>query len=598
MHLKISFFKLFIYLFFFIFHHIIIAQEKKDESEKYYEKAIQLLEKDKNEEALENLNKAIGLNPSYYDAIFARGFFCQQTNQIEQAVKDYELLNRLYPSKIDPLIGLGQILLEDEQYEKAEEKFLLAYEIDSTDIYALNNLGVFYYVTDFYDDAMFFLDKGLKYKENDEISLFYRAKTFIAMENFEAAKKDIENLLSKNPKDNETKKLQMDFYFQQKKYDETIKIAEELRKNDVSFSLDNFLLIGKALMFQKKYKEALDYLEMPDKPQDAEIYHYRAKAKFKIKEFKDALNDIDSALVLTPKNDISRDNMLYDRAIIYHQQNKIKEAEKDYLEAIYLTPELYKVTPTQIENHILLGEANKILLLDKKQKPKIDSVLVLAYIERAELYLGEQKYPEAMLQTHEAMVLDSLNSKVFTIRGMARAMQQDYPKALKDLEKAENLSKNKDLGQIYYVKGVLYREQNDLINAKKTFEKATQQKPQIADYWAELAHSESELKDYQNALLHIEKAISLDNDEAEFYLDKSIYLYHLKNYEKSLEDCKKALELDNQNPFIYYQRALIYYEMKKYSEAADDLDIVLENFPEDEKSKQLLEECSKKITKK
>ncbi len=575
---------------------MIIAQEKKSEPEQYYQKAIQLLEKDKNEEALDNLNKAIGLNPSYYDAIFARGFFYQETNQIENAVKDYELLNHLYPSKIDPLIGLGQILLEDEQYEKAEDKFLDALQIDSTDVDVLNNLGSFYYITDFYDDALFFLNQATKLKTNNEIALFYRAKTFMAISNFDAAKSDIDNLLKINPKDEETKKLQMEFYFQQKKYDETIKMAEELRKNDVSFSLDNFLLAGKALMFQKKYKEALDYLEMPYKPQDADIYHYRAKAKFKMKEYKEALNDIDSALVLTPKNDISRDNMLYDRAIIYHQKNNIKEAEKDYLDALYLTPELHKVTPKQIEDNILLGEANKILFLDKKQKTKIDSVCVLAYLERAESYLAEQMYPEAMLQTHEAMMLDSLNAKVFTIRGMARAMQQDYQKALKDLEKAEKLSKNKDIAQIYYVKGVLFREQNDLQNAKKTFEKATQEKPQIADYWAELAHSESELKEYQNALLHIEKAISLDNDESEFYLDKATYLYHLKNYDKSLEECKKALALDNENPFIYHQRALNYYEMKKYNEAADDLDIVLDNFPDDEKSMQLLEECNKKIT--
>lgn len=593
---KIYFVFLF-FIFLFIKNSNIIAQEKKSEEEKYYQKAIELLEKDKNDEALENLNKAIGISPSYYDALFARGFLFQETAQTDKAAKDYELLNHLYPSKNPPLIGLGQVLLEDEQYEKAEDKFLSAYENDSTDIDVLNCLGSFYYITDLYQDAIDFLNQAIKIAPNNEVALFYRAKTYIATEKFELAKIDIDNLLKINPKDDETKKLQMDFYFQQKKYEQCSQVANELRKNDVLFSLDNFLLAGKSLLFQKKYKEALDFLETPDKPQDAEIYHYKAKAKFKIQDYKGAMNDIDSALVLTSKNDISRDNILYDKAIIHYQQKEIKEAEKNYLEALYFTPELYKVTQKQIEENILLGEANKILFLDKKQKAKIDSVAVLAYLERAESYLAQQYYPEAMLATHEAMILDSLNSKVFTIRGMARAMQQEYEKALKDLEKAEKLTKNKDLAQIFYIKGVLYREQNDFVNAKKVFEKATTEKPQIADYWAELAHSESILKDFQNALLHIEKAIELDETETEFYLDKADYLRNLKNYQKSLESCNQAFELDKENPFVYHQRALTYYELKKYNEALDDLEKLLEYFPDDEQAQKLAEDCNKKINK-
>lgn len=587
------------YLFFIllIFQNNSIAQEKKTEQEKYYEKAIQLLEKNKDAEALENLNKAIGIEPSYYDAIFARGFLYQETYEHEKAVKDYELLNHLYPSKIDPLIGLGQILLEDEQYEKAEDKFLLAYEIDSTNTEVLNNLGSFYYIIDLYDDALFFLNQNIKAKPNNEVALFYRAKTYISLEKYDLAKEDILQLLKINPKDEETKKLEMELYFYQKKYEESTKIANELRKNDIRFSLDNFLLAGKSLMFQKKYKEALDFLETPDKPQDADIYHHRAKAKFKIQDYKGAVIDIDSALLLTSKTEITRDNMLYDRAIIKHQQNKIQEAEKDYLEALYCTPELYKITSKEIEENILLGEANKILFLDKKQKSKIDSVRVMAYLERAESYLADGMYPETMLETHEAMQLDSSNVKIFTIRAMARTMQQDYQKAFKDIEKAEKLSKNKDLGQIFYVKGILYREQNDFVNAQKTLEKATQEKPQMANYWADLAYTYSMLKDFKNAILNIEKAILLNKEESEFYLDKAIYLRNLKEYDKSLEECKKAFELDKDNPFVYYERGLNYYEKKQYKTAADDFEKVLEYLPEHEEANKLMEDCNAKINK-
>jgi tetratricopeptide (TPR) repeat protein len=562
-----------------------------DQAKKLYEKAILLLEKEKNDEALENLNKAIGLSPAYYDALFARGFYFQEIGESKKAAQDYALLTTLYPSKIAPFLGLGEIFWEDEQYEKAENYLLDAYQIDSTDIDVLNNLGAFYYTLDLNNDALYYLNQSLIQKKENDFALFYRAKTYLAIQKNDLAEADVNALLKINPKDSDTKKLQMELFLAQKKYEEVVKIAEELKKADVSFTYDDFLIAGKALIAQKKFKEALDYLEVPYKPNDYAIYHYRAKAKFWLQEYKEAINDLDSALILVGNDNIEQDEILYDRSVALFKNSRIKDAEKNYLQALYITPEMKNYTTKEVQEKMLLGEASKILLTNKEDKPKIDSVCVKAFLERAETYLADDMFPEAMLQTHEAMNLDSLNSMVFTLRGMARAMQRDDEKAWKDLEKAEKLTKNQDIAKIFYAKGVLLREQEKLKESKIYFEKATQKKPQIDEYWAELANICFMLQDFNAALQNIEKAILLDKEYPEYYLDRAIYQRNLKNLEKSLEDCNKALALENDNPFAFKERGLTFYEMKKYNEAAQDFEVVLNTFPDDEQTQKLLEEC-------
>jgi tetratricopeptide (TPR) repeat protein len=75
----------------------------------YYNKALMLEISDKNDQALQNLEKAVSLKPNYIEAISALGDLYQKTSQLEKARNEFQTLTKLLPTNIDVAQKLKEI---------------------------------------------------------------------------------------------------------------------------------------------------------------------------------------------------------------------------------------------------------------------------------------------------------------------------------------------------------------------------------------------------------------------------------------------------------------------------------------------------------
>lgn len=126
--------------------------------------------------------------------------------------------------------------------------------------------------------------------------------------------------------------------------------------------------------------------------------------------------------------------------------------------------------------------------------------------------------------------------------------------AVKEAKVAARLAP--DNGQAHFVLGLAQKEQNNLKEAIKSFEKAANSKGQLAPFyqncWLEAAQANMDLKDYKKAVKAYEKAL-------DFGPESSPILYSLGvAYEKSG---------DKVTALAYYEEALEY--TPDYKEAVD-----------------------------
>jgi len=104
-------------------------------------KGLALMKQDKYDEALEEFNKAIEIEPDYLDAIKNKGNTYYYKADIEKALECYELTISKDPSYWSGYNNIGNIYFDQNENDKAEEYYRKAAELCKDDYKPYNNLG-------------------------------------------------------------------------------------------------------------------------------------------------------------------------------------------------------------------------------------------------------------------------------------------------------------------------------------------------------------------------------------------------------------------------------------------------------------------------
>src|SRR5437667_1339690 len=88
---------------------------------KEYEKAVQELKDHNTERAIERLQKSIKLAPDFYNAHLGLGQEYRKTGRLDAAEREFTRAFELNPREGTPLIQLGEIYLEKNNFERAAE---------------------------------------------------------------------------------------------------------------------------------------------------------------------------------------------------------------------------------------------------------------------------------------------------------------------------------------------------------------------------------------------------------------------------------------------------------------------------------------------
>ncbi|MFA5479158.1 MAG: cold shock domain-containing protein [Candidatus Muiribacteriota bacterium] len=215
------------------------------EAEKLYNKALDLVEDNKIDEALDLLIKADKLNPDSLEIKETLAILYNIKGDLDKAFPIYEDIIKKYPDYIYPYVNYINILIAREQTEKAYDIFEKAEELidnelknnpKNHDLYII--ASSIYYQMEFVDEAIMLLYRGIL--ETGFDADFYRELII--------------------------------YYYELGIYEEAIKLAKEALKK-VKKDPTVYLYLGLSLQKMNYLNESLKYLEISKKldPEQPEL---------------------------------------------------------------------------------------------------------------------------------------------------------------------------------------------------------------------------------------------------------------------------------------------------------------------------------------
>ncbi len=165
-----------------------IELDKKDYLS-YYEFGLILDETNKKEVACVMFNKALKINPKFYDAAEALGVSFTSQGNFKKAINVYTSMVKKFPNAYEIYYNIGMLEMELGNYAKAISAFDKCTSINTNLYMAYYNMGKLYFILGKYDDAI------LSYKKIVS-SAVYGPKAYYKMAMIFAIKKEYEKAMA------------------------------------------------------------------------------------------------------------------------------------------------------------------------------------------------------------------------------------------------------------------------------------------------------------------------------------------------------------------------------------------------------------------
>jgi tetratricopeptide (TPR) repeat protein len=276
----------------------------------------------RDEEALQDFNHAIALNPKYDWAIAKRGFIYMLMKRYEEALQDFNRAIELNPKYDWAIAERGLTYRYMEQYEEALQDFNRAIELDPKEAWAIANRGITYRFMERYEEALQDFNRAIELDPKYYWAIAQRGHTYRDMERYEEALQDFNRAVELYPK-------------------EAWAIAAR----------------GHTYRFMGRYEEALQDFNRAIEldPKDAWAIAGRGFIYTLMNRYEEALQDFNCAVELNPKYDWC----LYLRALNYLICDQVDRAKADLNKAIQIAQQGQTQKPNNYQN-TLRGRRNQL----------------------------------------------------------------------------------------------------------------------------------------------------------------------------------------------------------------------------------------------
>jgi tetratricopeptide (TPR) repeat protein len=263
------------------------------------------------------------------------------------------------------------------------------------------------------------------------------------------------------------------------------------------------------------YDEALEAPEIADFV-EASIYSDRGIAKWRSGQTKEAIEDFNKSIQLSPENA----NVYNNRGNALMDLSHPDEAVKDFDRAIALSPNYGA-----------------------------------AYNNRGNARVALGQYDAAFQDFRKAVELMPQSAVPFNGRGMAHAELKRYHAAIRDLSRAISLNSKylaayRHRADAYLALG-MYRE------AVADATQALTLQPDVPDPDMLLLRARANIGDkkFNPALDDLNKVIEVKPDLVDAYIERGIVFTQVRRFDDAIGDLNRAIELDPQNAKAYAMRA-------------------------------------------
>jgi len=299
------------------------------------------------------------------------------------------------------------------------------------------------------------------------------------------------------------------------------------------------------------------------------------------------------------------------RAIQYHQNGNVQEAERIYTEIL-------KVDPANINCLYLMGLINY-------QKGKLDNAVDYAnkalsirpafdiYKTLADIYIDKKEFDNALIALKKAVEFDPDYIEGYYNIGLILQNHNEFVEAAEYYKKAISLKpdyylaydnlgalylNNGDLNEsltyykqsmclnpnnpdVYYNIGNIFRASNNPDQAIEFYQKSLELKPNDAECYFKIGISYILNKQCDQAIESLYTALELNYDKAEVYFNIGNAYFDKEEYDQVKIFYAKAIELKPDNYMIYNNLGLLYKLTNELSKAIPNFLKALELNPED-----------------
>lgn len=449
-----------------------------DEVEVEVKKALEEGASEERLQALDYIQQAIALNNTdhYDDAIVL----------LEKAIE----IDPMFP---ECYIQMGNTYMLKSEYVDAEKMYKKALLLDKNLGIAYFNIGNIYSLTGNADEAILNYNKALSSGyDNDDIEYFITL-AYEEKKDIDLALRHVTKAIAFNPNRAGLRVKKMMLYITKGELEDALKIADELiLANGELFEGYHFKF--EILCAMNKMQEAEETIDiaLARFPEDMGFIYDKVKCLAMLERFDEALSLIDKSEEIEGY-DRQKSNLLYLKAQIYGQQEKIEEAYKTAKIALECEN---PGEPNEDIRYFLMNLS--LVFKDFEMNYKYASELVEMHNEnyffRAALYYQafsakklnrenwKDLYKKAITYYRNATLKDPGQIEAYLYRAMSLKDIGDYEKAQEMLAVIETLVG--DIPEIHIVRAEIYEEQNDEKNAKIEREKVVALKPEMKDIYA------------------------------------------------------------------------------------------------------------------
>ncbi|MFZ3137787.1 MAG: XrtA/PEP-CTERM system TPR-repeat protein PrsT [Thermodesulfovibrionales bacterium] len=607
--------------------------------------------KNEYEQAMNQLQKALDINPSFTQARILTSLIHLKKNRTDDAIKE---IKKVFETDENNAIAhniLGSAFMAKGLYTDGIEEFNRAIENDPklSDVYIKKSLfdlskGKFkeaeielkkaismnpdmlnsrvilaftYVKQNAYDKALIILKEGLKDQQTDAIFYYLMADVLLRQNKVPDAIKYLQKSKETNPAYYDAYFTLASLYFQRGEHDKGLQELKSILKQ----SPDNVkaAVAVASILEMKANDEALKYYLQAKETGKLEGYLELAKFHLRKKEPEKALKVLDEASRKYPSEpasyelkgktllsmkrsdeaiktfeEIEKINQKLGLAYIVNAFISMKKPDK----ALDRLKREMKKNPDNLE---LMAEISRIYKVMGKKQDSIDNARQIiqknpaspiGYLTLAMIYQDDKELDKAIEILKKASQINDVS--ICMMIGNVYFQKKDYKAALEEYRKAESL-KSGYLPALFHQGSVLHtmgRKKEAILEYQKALSLSQNHIPTLNN----LAYLYAEdNKNLAMALQLAAKAYTLAPKDG--YVQDTLGFVLLKNgkIKEGLTALKKAVELVPNNPSIYYHLALAYKESGEKQKAIENLQkaMTFGDFPEASNAKQLLGKLQK-----
>lgn len=524
----------------FMLGELSLYDEQFAEAEKYFEKAAKLeksssptlcfrlaqiyLRSGRLPESLEQANKALEVDPENIELLKIKAGVLATLKRNTEAVDSYlKIIALAGADNEDAYIFAASLLAQDDKLEDAKK---ILYQL-------------------------------LEKKPHSFFGIYYLAKVMFALGDFSQSEKYYKKALELTP-DAETVLLELaHVYAVQKRFNEAIKICEDIVQKNPS-SVKGRAFLGELLLSKDRVEDAIkEYEAIGSLEQDPSETRYKiGLIKLQKRDFEGA--EVEFRLVLSqhPDNSSAR----YYLASTYAAMNRFTEAVEQ-LEYIKSADELF--TQSRTLAVFLLRES--------------------------------KNYPKALDMLEQLIKQKPDNVKLLLIKSSLLHDAKRIQEAIEILKEVIKLKPNDDAN--YFALGVYYDEVGARKLAMDAMKKAVEINPKNANALNYIGYSWAEKSEnLQEAEQYVKRALAIELDNGYFIDSLGWVYYKMERYEDAYIQLNKAVEIVKDDAVILEHFAIACMKRGEKNKAIEILKRAEKQAPESddknvgERIKKLLDE--------